>query len=579
MLGVMAGAVVAAEHPRLLFPASREAEVRERIDSDPLAAAIQRAVIGRAGKVLKERTCEYRIPDGKRLLAESRMALHHVLHCGWAWRTTGDERFRERVIRELDAACALKDWNPKHFLDTAEMATAVAIGYDWLHPTLTAAQRTRYEDALLDKALRVVGRMHPGAAWWCGATNNWSQVCATGMALAAEAVRERDPAWCAAMVEDGHELIGKCTHFYQPHGAYPEGPGYWHYGTNYHILLLAARESLGQEAAVPGVFEASGDFMRHVVGPTGLSFNFADVGSGRAELSPAQTWIASRFRNAGQAAYVRAGIEAALAARSAGGLGGSGRFFPLHLLWLPGEAEAAILEPPVARFEGEQAMAFLRNHWTPDAAWLAIKGGTGAASHGHLDAGSFVYEAGGRRWFHDLGSDDYNMPGYFGRQRWEYLRLNNFSHNTLVIDGRLQGAPKTGCPVAPVRSEGGKHATEVDLGRAYRGQAAAVKRAVVFDAGEGSVRMTDTISRPAGGVRWAVATRATPEFKGRIMVLKEGGRKLIVTRHDDGGGHWEEYPLKPATARENPNAGYRMVGFTVPAAEELAIEVGWELAD
>ena len=38
-------------------------------------------------------------------------------------------RLRAR-IRELDAACALKDWNPSHFLDTAEMSTAVAIVAD-----------------------------------------------------------------------------------------------------------------------------------------------------------------------------------------------------------------------------------------------------------------------------------------------------------------------------------------------------------------------------------------------------------------------------------------------------------------
>ena len=140
-------------HPRLLFPPTAEAEVKQRIAADPLAAKIQAQIVKRAEKVLTERTCEYRIPDGKRLLSESRSALHHVLFCGWIWRTTGDERHRERVIRELDAACALKDWNPSHFLDTAEMATAVAIGYDWLYSSLTPEQRLRYEDAILRFAL------------------------------------------------------------------------------------------------------------------------------------------------------------------------------------------------------------------------------------------------------------------------------------------------------------------------------------------------------------------------------------------------------------------------------------------
>ena len=78
--------------------------MKGRIANDPLAARLQQHVLQRAKRILSERTCEYRIPDGKRLLSESRLALNHVLHCGWAWRSTGDSRFRDRVIRELDAA-------------------------------------------------------------------------------------------------------------------------------------------------------------------------------------------------------------------------------------------------------------------------------------------------------------------------------------------------------------------------------------------------------------------------------------------------------------------------------------------
>lgn len=564
-------------HPRLLFPVAREAEVKARIAADPLAAEIQKAVVKRAEQVLKERTCEYLIPDGKRLLSESRKALHHVLYCGWAWRTTGDVRFRDRVIRELDAACALKDWNPSHFLDTAEMSTAVAIGYDWLYPALNAEQRKRYEDTLFDKGLRVVGKVHPKTAWWTGATNNWSQVCGTGMALAAEAVKERDPELCAALVKHGDDLIAKCEHFYLPDGAYPEGPSYWHYGTNYHVMLFAARESLGQPVKVPAVFKGSGDFMTHVVGPTGVDFNFADGNAGQEVPSPAQSWIATKFKDAAQAGHLRGLLEWSLRRGIGGGTTNDLRFFPLHLLWLPQAPEGKSADLLAARFEGMQSFVFLRNGWTPAAAWLAIKGGTGAANHGHLDAGSFVFEAGGRRWFHDLGSDNYNMPGYFGKQRWDYLRLNNFSHNTLVIDGKLQAAPKEGCPVSAIKQEGTRSGTVVDLGRAYEGQAESVKRSAVLDDKDGSVRMTDTIEMPVGPVRWAVVTKAKAKIEGNTVTLEEGGKRLVMTRHDKAGGKWEEYSLKPKTKEEKQNEGFRMIGFTAPKGDQLVMEVGWKL--
>ena len=42
------------------------------------------------------------------------------------------------------------------------------------------------------------------------------------------------------------------------------------------------------------------------------------------------------------------------------------------------------------------------------------------------------------RWATDLGPDDYDLPGYFGRQRWSYYRTRTESHNTLLIDDQNQ---------------------------------------------------------------------------------------------------------------------------------------------
>jgi hypothetical protein len=234
----------------------------------------------------------------------------------------------------------------------------------------------------------------------------------------------------------------------------------------------------------------------------------------------------------------------------------------MHLLWLPPAPpdEAKSVGPPLqAYFGGEQALAFMRNGWSKDAAWLAIKGGTGAASHGHLDAGSFVYEAAGVRWFHDIGADDYNMPGYFGEKRWSYLRLNNFSHNTLVIDGKLQAAPKEGCGVLTE-----KNVAVVNLSRAYADQAADVLRQAFFDPADGSVRILDVVAKPVGPVRWAAVTKAAVKIDGERVILEEAGKRLVIEKLKPEGARWEEYSLKPGTRQEEQNEGYRMIGFTVP---------------
>ena len=143
--------------------------------------------------------------------------------------------------------------------------------------------------------------------------------------------------------------------------------------------------------------------------------------------------------------------------------------FPLAILWLPEDPASRKPLPNAAVFHGEQAMAMFRSGWDAQAAWFAIKGGTPAASHGHMDVGSFAYDAHGSRWIHDLGSENYNLPGYFGDKRWNYFRLQNRSHNTLEIDGKLQNARSKPCPLISSTITGNPFTATFDLTDAYAG--------------------------------------------------------------------------------------------------------------
>lgn len=564
-------------HPRLLFPASMEAAVKQRIATDPLAAALQKNILQLADAVLRQRTCRFEKSDGRRLLPESRDALHRVIHCAWAWRMTGDQKYKQRALAEMDAACAMPSWNPDHFLDTAEMATAMAIGYDWLHASLTPEQRKKYADAIDEKGLlALVNHKHK---WWKSPTNNWSQVCGTGMEFAAIVLDEVQPQRCAEVLAESHQLVEDCVRFYQPDGAYPEGPGYWHYGSNYQIMHFAANQALAGKKPVADIWKQTAEFMIHQSGPTGMSFNYADSGTRGLHITPAQTWIAGQFPRSALPRWVRDALGTLLKQWQAGVTPGEARFHPLHLLWLPPPAEQAPAFSLTARFGGEQEIALARTSWNADAAWLAIKGGTGAASHGHLDAGSFVYEAGGVRWFSDLGSDNYNMPGYFGKQRWEYFRLNNRSHNTLVIGDALQAAPMPGCPVSPWSEEKGQLSScTIDLTRAYAQQCALAKRLVTFDRGTGGVTLEDRIEKPIGEVRWAVVTDASIKIQGREVLLQKKGKTLVLRRDDIMGGDWQEFSLKPPTAEENQNEGYRIIGFCVAQSDQVKVRVQWQPA-
>lgn len=90
-------------------------------------------------------------------------------------------------------------------------------------------------------------------------------------------------------------------------------------------------------------------------------------------------------------------------------------------------------------------VGFFRDEWTDvpslgqphgNATWLAYKGGNMAWTHGHLDAGAFVFESMGNRWAWDLGAGWYGLPDYFGDKRWEYYRTNSSGHNVLTLDAK-----------------------------------------------------------------------------------------------------------------------------------------------
>ena len=103
--------------------------------TDPLRAALHARIIAAGEFELSAPPLEYKIV-GPRLLAQSMAAINHIVTCGMAYRLTGDVRFAERARRDMLTASAFVDWHPSHFLDVAEMALAVGIGYDWLYPYL-----------------------------------------------------------------------------------------------------------------------------------------------------------------------------------------------------------------------------------------------------------------------------------------------------------------------------------------------------------------------------------------------------------------------------------------------------------
>ncbi len=77
-----------------------------------------------ADRCLTAKLPEHVMPDGLRLLDTSRRMVQHSYTLAMAYRLHGDRRYVDRLWQELQTVAGFPDFNPRHFLDTAEMTHA-----------------------------------------------------------------------------------------------------------------------------------------------------------------------------------------------------------------------------------------------------------------------------------------------------------------------------------------------------------------------------------------------------------------------------------------------------------------------
>ena len=550
-------------HPRLLMDDARLQELKELAKTDPLLQRYVKDALKSADRDLTAKPLKHEIPDGLRLLATSRNCLGRTLRLGLAWRWTGDRKYADAGIANLLAVCAFDDWNPRHFLDTAEMSNAVGIGYDWFYSAMDDKTRETVRQGLIRLGMKAP------SGWAVKATNNWNMVCNGGLMVGALAIADTDPDYARLIIPRAVECLPIASTYYAPDGAWNEGPGYWHYATNYMAFAIAACDSaLGTDlgiAATPG-FDTTAWFPIYMAGATGNFLCFADAGmgnvnnpknNGRSDMA-VLFYLARKYKNS----EFSAAEHEVLKTRSAE---------PLHVVWYapPQAPEPRQLD---RLFRGSVPVAVMRSAWNDrNALWVGVKGGFNKVSHGHLDLGNFEMEAQGVRWALDLGSDNYNLPGYFGKQRFDYWRLKSESHNVLLIAGkgqRLEGvAPITEC------KEG---RAVVDLTSAYDDRASQVLRTVALNKPRTFVQVTDQLDlKAAAEVVWGMTTDAaiTIAPDGSAM-LTRNGKKLKATLVEPQGAKLaaeapppnpQPYQSKARVEDYHSNANYRRLVARIAA--------------
>ena len=541
-----------SEHPRLLASDDRIREIRTLLKSDAGAKRIYERLRADAVKIEAVAPVEHKL-IGPRLLDQSRRALERIYTLALLYRITDEKRYRDRAVKEMRAAADMPDWNPSHFLDTAEMTHAMAIGYDWLYRALSVEERLWIRRAIVEKGLKQSLLIYAEKRWWAKAHHNWNQVCNGGMGIGALAIAEDEPELARSILSSAVLSIPLAMNSYAPDGGWNEGPGYWHYATRYNVYFLAALESaLGTDfglATLPG-FDRAGHFRVYFSGPSNRTFNYADASDGVGNAEE-MFWLARRFKEP-----VYAYDEHAQLARSS-------RAHALDLVWYMDDAKSPADAgwPLNSMFKGVN-VAFLRSSWdSPDAIFAGVKGGDNKANHSHLDLGTFVMDVGSVRFATDLGPDDYNLPAYFGAKRWTYYRLNSQSHNTVLIDGENQD-PKAEAPVTAFDAEIG--AVTIDMTAAYPGKLKKWTRSVRLENGQ-SVLVDDSISAAqAVEVLWGMVTEADVSLDGRVAMLTRSGKKVEARIESPADARFDIVATQPDQPQRQ-NEGTRKLVVRLPA--------------
>jgi hypothetical protein len=569
------------DHPRLLLLKGEEKQIEQTITSDSNWQSIHQHILAACDSMISKAPVQH-IKIGRRLLDKSRECLRRVFFLSYAWRMTHEQRYLARAEKELLAVAAFSDWNPTHFLDVAEMTLAVSIGYDWLYHDLSVDSRNTIKSAILKNGL--TPSLDPNYNGWLRATNNWNQVCNSGMLYGALAIYEDQPEQSTQIINRSINAVSIPMKEYAPDGAYPEGYSYWGYGTSFNILLINVLEkAYGSDFGLSAKdgFLKTAAYLEHMVGASHYPFNFADAGTNE-ELHPAMFWFASKLKNPGLLWMEKDLVKAKRSRQYV-----NDRLLPAIMVWGKGISFKDIKTPAALVWtgNGRNPVALMRSSWSDTATYIGFKGGSPSSSHAHMDAGSFVMDAEGVRWAMDFGMQDYESLESKGvdlwnmkqnSQRWQVFRYNNYAHNTITVNDRLQEVAGK-AEIRYVTQNSGSMEAVADLTPVYLSTLTKAVRGISI-VNKSYVVVRDEIAAgdSAAVIRWTMATSAIPKrIDDHTWQLEKSGKQLLLQVREPANVVLKTWPTNPVNSYDAPNPGTTLVGFelSIPAKTAGVIDV------
>lgn len=596
------------KHPRIIMTEEKFAKLRtyvkdgQVVNDGSVTAALLIELKGEADNYYSAGIPPYEVDSEGHILEYSKRIQRYVATLALVYNIFGDEKYAEHCYAVMESACKSSCqfgyWNPHHFLDTAEMCTGLAYGYDWLYDWMDEGQKKLIRDTIIKKGFNQVmndyeGKVHQNnvatsstdrSYVWYGSVegDNWMFVCTGGMNLAALAIGDEEDARdiSAKVLDYGYKKAYTAVRqgYDITDGTYVEGLGYWDYATYYLGLQSSALKSAtGSDYGLTDYegIRKSVDFVRYMSSNYPYSFSFGDDGDSRDTGWPVFLWLGEHFDLPGLSAIRLRKIEK------------DPEFRYLDVLWIDESKQdgTELISDTDWGFVGSKNASF-RNTWDISGTVAALHAGKNDYMyHGHFDLGSFYIESEGVRFFTDLGNEKYKLD-----KRELSYRIKPEGHNTLVLNpssgtDQLDGVI---CPITDY-SAGSEAYAVTDLTAAYGGNdAKSVVRGLKMIKDKECVIIQDEISlNKAGEIYWFAHT------KGDIDIASDGRSAIVTVTTKEGeieiphklwvglmseGGRFTSMDAKPLSTSEDVpgatiNKGYSKLAIHLTNTKDTTISV------
>ncbi len=465
------------------------------------------------------------------------------------FRLTGEKHFAERCALECEALARLSDWNAdRSMLQAAKIGLSVVLAYDWCHSVWSEGRKALIERALLRYLMR------PGVDCYNGRSQMWRygspDAAEINCSLTASALALANVYPETALKILRHSLRNAlpCMDAYSPDGGYPEGVAAWEKATTALVLLISMLQSAcGKDyglSSAPG-FGATARFAVQTETANG-AWNFHG-GNAKTVNTSVFGWFSRQYGN-----------QTYNQLRKKDLLDGKKTATVLDVIYYEPSSET----PPVLPLDAvyrRAGLAIFRSEWTNNGNVFAIHGGSNREFGSILDAGSFLLEMGGQRFFVETNGYEDLSPE---------LRFGGMGKSTIILrpaEGQaLDQDPDAITEIVEARSTRSCAYAIVDMTstndlilRGKRGILLAENRTLAV------VQDELTLIDPANAIWNAYTPAKVISASARTLLLELNGKRLLCKLYGAGNGRFsvtsvENTDLKRITVQAAVSGKFRM---------------------